>query len=173
MLLAILGGGCSQQRATPDQAAREEMLRLLMPERIEIIQPFTRIRSFDNDTVPDGIELLVRAVNHLGNPGLMLVGDVRVEIYGYVPASADHKGPQIDYWDIPLKTRSDQQQYWNQLTQMYEFSLRVNAAELPKAQKFVLQVTYGSPLGERLTDEFVLDYDEFGGPIRGLRAGRP
>ncbi len=138
-----------------------------MPSRIEIVEPFARLRSFDDSATPNGIELLIRAVNYLGDPGLMLVGDVRVELFSYVPATADHKGIQIDRWDVPLRTRADQERYWNQLTQMYEFLLRVNTTRLPEADKYVVLVTYRSPLGEFYTDEFVISYSEFRGPSRG------
>ncbi len=136
--------------------AGQESLSLLLPEQIEIVEPFTRASRFRDGESGDGIELLLRAVNSFGNPGLMIVGDVRIELYQYVPASADHKGARIDGWDIPLRTESDQRDYWNRLTQMYEFHLQVNAASLPSSGRFILQATYLSPLDERLTDEMVL-----------------
>jgi hypothetical protein len=174
LLLTVGTTGCASHAPAPDEAARQEVLRLLMPSRIEIVEPFARLRSFDNSTTPNGIELLIRAVNYLDDPGLMLVGDVRIELFSYVPASADQKGVQIDRWEIPLKTRADQQRYWNQLTQMYEFTLRVNTARLPTDDKFVILVTYRSPLGEFYRDEFVISYSDFSGPSRGAGAtGQP
>ena len=146
--------------------AGQESLSLLLPKKIEIVEPFTRASRFGGDA-GDGIELLLRAVNSLGNPGLMIVGDIRIELYQYVPASADHKGTRIDGWDIPLRTEADQRDYWNRLTQMYEFHLQVNAASLPQSGRFVLQVTYLSPLGEHLTDEMVLAVSS------SRRSGRP
>jgi len=146
--------------------AGQESLSLLLPKKIEIVEPFTRASRFDGDA-GNGIELLLRAVNSLGNPGLMIVGNVRIELYQYVPASADQKGTRIDGWDIELLTECDQRDYWNRLTQMYEFHLQVNAASLPKSGRFVLQVTYLSPLGTHLTDEMVLVVS----PSR--RGGRP
>lgn len=134
------------------------MLALLMPSHIEIVEPFTRARSFDDDDAPDGIELLLRAVNYLDNPGLMIVGDIRAELYEYVAASSDHKGRQIHHWDLPLRTTAQQRRHWNQLTQMYEFRLLVDVDAVTPAKRFVLLVTYNSPLGEHLTDEFVLVY---------------
>lgn len=143
------------------------MLSLLMPSRIKIVKPFTRVKSFDDDAVPDGIELLLEAVNALDNPGLMIVGDVRVELYEYVPASSDHKGQQYDSWRISLTAADDQRMHWNQLTQMYEFRLQINPRAVPRANKYVLLVTYNSPLGEHLTDEFVLGYRDIISPPGG------
>ena len=132
------------------------MLALLMPTRIEIVEPFTRVKSFDDDSTPDGIELLLQAVNSLDNPGLMIVGDIRVELYNYVPASGNRKGARIEMWDVRLSTKKEQRTYWNRITQMYEFRLAVDADTIPTANKYVLLVTYNSPLGDHLTDECII-----------------
>jgi len=137
--------------------ARQDMLALLMPCRIEIVEPFTRLRSFDADDTPDGIEVLLRAVNSLDNPGLMIVGSVRVELFEYVPASANQKGTRVEYWTVDLSSVSQQRKHWNRLTQMYEFRLGVDRASIPGAGRYVLAVTYTTPLGEHLTDEYVLE----------------
>ncbi len=161
--------GCQTTPAVRDTAAKQKMLELLMPSRIEIVEPFTRIKSFDKDTKPDGIELLVQAVNSLDNPGLMIAGDVRVELFSYVPASGDRKGPRLEYWKISLSTEQQQRTYWNQITQMYEFWLQVDPTVLPLEDKYLLTVTYSSPLGEHLTAESVIEYRT---PGRSLGAGR-
>jgi hypothetical protein len=165
-------GGCSTPPKVADEEAQRQMLSLLMPGRIEIVEPFTRAASFDDDDTIDGIEFLLRAVNYLDNPGLMIVGHLRVELYTFVPASADHKGQQLDRWDIPLRTEQDQRAHWNRLTQMYEFRLAVNPEAVPLAGRFVLLVDYQGPLGGHLTDEFVLDMRQQGGPIPSLTASR-
>jgi hypothetical protein len=133
------------------------MLTLLMPSRIEIVKPFTRLQSFDGDATPDGIEVLLRAVNFLDNPGLMIVGNVRVELFEYVPASANQKGTRVEQWTVDLGSVSQQRRHWNRLTQMYELRLGANPGAVPAAGRFVLAVTYTSPLGEHLTDEYVLE----------------
>jgi hypothetical protein len=129
-----------------------------MPSRIEIVEPFTRVKSFDGDATPDGIELLLRAVNSLDNPGLMIAGTVRVELFEHVSGSADQKGRRLEHWDVELATAAHQRRYWNQLTQMYEFRLGVDPTVMPNADKYVLLATYNSPLGEHLADECVVSY---------------
>jgi len=148
--------GCHAPPSAADLEAQRAMLALLMPARIEIVEPFTRVKSFDQDDTPDGIELFLRAVNALDNPGLMIVGQVRVELYQYVPASADPKGARLVDWTVDLSTRQQQQMFWNQLTQMYELRLGLDPATIPPASRYVLLVTYRSPLGEVLTDDFVI-----------------
>lgn len=152
----IAGGGCATTRPAVDDAASRRMLSLLMPSRIEIVKPFTRVESFDGDDVPDGIELLLQAVNALDNPGLMIVGTVRAELYEFVPASGDRKGRQVDHWTIELTTESSQRRFWNRLTQMYEFRLGVDVSAITAADRYVLAVTYTSPLGDHFADEYVI-----------------
>ncbi len=165
--------GCATVRPAGDGQARQQMLALLMPSRVEIVEPFTRVKSFDQDNIPDGIELLLQAVNALDNPGLMIAGKVRVELFEYVPASADQKGRRLDHWSIELSTPAHQRRFWNPLTQMYEFRLRVDPEVIPRADKYVLLVTYDSPLGERLTDEYAIEHPRGVGPLGGSTAGSP
>jgi len=158
---------------TTDDPARRDQLALLMPSWVVIVEPFTRIKSFDDDATPDGIELLLQAVNSLDNPGLMIAGQVRVELFEHVAGSADQKGRRLEHWDVNLATAAHQRRYWNQLTQMYEFRLGVDPSEMSPADKFVLLVTYNSPLGEHLTDECVLSYRASPGASRGVVSKKP
>lgn len=160
VLSAALCPACTPQANPQNEQGRRKMLALLMPERIEIVQPFTRVRSFDGDATPDGIELLLRAVNALDNPGIMIVGDVRAELYEYVPASAENKGRRVDVWNVDLSTAQQQRTYWNRLTQMYEFRLGLDVTQVRPGEKYVLHVSYTSPLGEHLTDEKILEYEQ-------------
>ena len=156
-LITTLGlFGCVAQPRVTGHVAQQEMLELLMPSRIEIVEPFTRVQSFDDDSTPDGIELLLQAVNALDNPGLMIAGRVRVELFEFLPASGDRKGRRLEHWSIELANTRQQRRYWNTLTQMYEFKLGIDTTEIPAADQYVLLVTYKSPLGERITDECVI-----------------
>lgn len=153
----------STQRKQSTAGENGEMVSLLMPARVEVVEPFTQVRDFDGDGALDGIELLVQAVNSMGNPGLQVVGNMRVELFEFVEASAQPRGARIDRWDVDLSSVELQQKHWNQLTQMYEFRLAVDPARLPRKRKFVLAVTYNTPKGEHLSDESILEYD-----LRGI-----
>jgi len=161
---SILVGGCAAPQAA-DNAAQRKLLALLMPSRVEIVEPFTGVKSFDGDATPDGIELLLQAVNSLDNPGLMIAGDLRVELFEYVPASADNKGRRLEYWNVELASEAHQRTYWNQVTQMYEFRLEVDTSVIPPARQFLLSVTYNSPLGEHLSDECLVRYRSASAPM--------
>lgn len=142
------------------------MLALLMPSRIEIVEPFTRITSFKGDPTPDGIELLFQAFNALDSPGLMIAGTIRVGLYEHVAASGDAKGRRLERWTIGLDTAEQQRAYWNAMTQMYEFRLGIKSVKIPAADKYVLAVTYSSPFGERLTDECLIRRQPATGGVR-------
>jgi len=155
--LGLLAMSCATMTPLPgDEAARQRMLALLLPRRIEIVEPFTRVKSFDDDGTPDGIELLLQAVNSLDDPGLMVIGTLRVELYEYVPASGLPRGRRLEQWDVELVSDDQQRKYWNQLTQMYELRLGVDPKRIPSADRYVLLVTYDSPFGDRLTDEYMI-----------------
>ncbi len=164
LLLALVG--CASTPSSTEDAARERMLALLMPGKIEIVAPFTRVKSFDDDTTPDGIELLLQAVNSLDDPS-MIVGSVHVDLFLHIPASGDPKGQRLEYWDVELSTLQDQRTFWNQATQMYEFHLPVDPSLIPAEDRFVLRVTYTSPLGEHLTDECIIDIRAAKRALRG------
>ena len=165
---------CATTLRTPAANPGDDaMVSLLMPCRIEIVEPFTRVRDFDQDNALDGIELLMQAVNSLDNPGLQIVGKIRIELYEFVEASAQPKGARVDHWAVDLSSVELQQKHWNQLTQMYEFRLEVDPAVLPRKRKFVLAVTYDTPQGVHLTDECVLEYDVRGFSVWGESAFNP
>jgi hypothetical protein len=152
--------GCAQPPPPVSVEARREVLSLLMPDRINIVKSFTRAARFNSEDRADGIELFVQAVNKFDDPGLMIVGTVRVELFEHIPASGDHRGQRHENWDIDLSTSRHQESYWNGLTQMYEFRLGINPKTIPPADRYILAVTYVSPFDERLSDEFVVDFRE-------------
>lgn len=174
LILAILSAwsvsGCATTPDYTDPKARQKALELLMPERIEIVKPFTRVKSFDDNASPDGIELLLQAVNPLGNVGLMIVGVIRVELYEHVQASGIPTGKRLDSWTIDLASEESQRRYWNHVTQMYQLRLKINPAVVSVARRYVLVVTYTSPLGEHLTDDCVIERRAISGPLGGTRA---
>lgn len=153
VLLVLATAGC---KSTPDQGldvGERRMMSLLLPSRIEIVEPFTSIRRFGDSNDPQGIELMLQAVNALDNPGLMIVGRVRAELYEHVPASAEPKGRRIDHWNVELATVAQQRQYWDEITQMYRFRLAIETEGIPAAEQYLLLVTYVPPMGPILTDE--------------------
>lgn len=159
MVAAVLLSGCAQRTNLADADARG-MVELLMPQRIELVEAFTGFRSFDRDDQPDGIEVLVRALDTFGDP-VKIAGTIRFELYSFEQASGESAGRRLCApWEVTLVTQQDQKRYWNLVTGMYEMPLEFPAgfaAEAPaKERKFVLEATYTTPLGTHMTDQCVI-----------------
>lgn len=157
-LACLLGGAaCTERRAAIQDADTEQMVRLLMPQRIEIVEAFTGFKSFDDDEIPDGIELLILPKDSFGD-AVKIAGTIRAELYTYRQASGNREGERVcDPWEIELLTDKDQKRYWNMVTGMYEVELEFPAGVTPAGEKYVLVVTYHTPLAEHMTDECVLE----------------
>jgi hypothetical protein len=81
-------------------------------------------------------------------------GVFRFELYERVLLSAEPKGKRIILWpDIDLTDAVKNNRYWKNFLRAYEFNLDFE----PKAQQdYILQATFLSPAGRRLSDEFNL-----------------
>lgn len=156
ILMLFLPAGCSRTSVDSNDIAARQQLTLLMPEAVDIVGPFTRFRSFTDDDRIDGIELLLQPVNTFGDP-VNIVGALVVELYEFRQASGESKGAKLEQWDVSLASERDQRTYWNRTTSMYEFQLQFNPATIPPSKKYVLQVTYNTPLQEHMLDEYVLE----------------
>jgi hypothetical protein len=149
----------------PDE---QTALHMLMPAAVKI-QPFTQATSFDDDGIPDGIELMVQPVDRIGDP-VKVVGRFTFELWTYRAASADRKGRQLQFWEVVLDSDKDQQRFWDRTAMMYVFNLDVVPGAVPPGEdtgpivpgKLVVVAAYHTPSGEHLVDEFDLDVrDEF------------
>jgi len=156
---AALLTACEKRTDISDTDARG-MVELLMPQRIELVEAFTGFRSFDKDDTPDGIEVLVRALDTFGDP-VKIAGTIRFELYSYQQASGEPANRRLcDPWEVTLVTQQDQKRYWNLVTGMYEVPLEFPpgfATKVPPAErKFVLEATYTTPLGTHMTDQCII-----------------
>ena len=152
--MLVLGGCKSTPRVSSD---KDEMLAMLLPQQIKI-QPFTKIKSFDEDRTPDGIAVVLRATDRFGDP-VKLVGHLYFELYAYKNASAERKGERLEFWDRTITTPEDQKLYWDRTAQMYEFPLAwTQGAPPPPNRKYILAATYRTPGEETLQDEYVIEF---------------
>jgi hypothetical protein len=156
---AVLLGqvGCTLTDVDLGDSATRQMLSLLMPAEI-IVEPFTGLKSFDDDDLPDGIEVVMRPVDAFGDP-VKIAGHLIIEVHQFRPASGERQGRKIEQWDIELASTRDQQKYWNRVTQMYEIPLALGpeAMALGAGEKFVIGITYNTPLGEHMITEHVFE----------------
>ncbi|MCH7526650.1 MAG: hypothetical protein IID39_04365 [Planctomycetes bacterium] len=159
MVLWTVLGGCTKPQPLSDDPQLRQSLSLLMPAAVRIVEPFTAWSNHDDTPGIDAITVCVQPVNTAGDP-MQTAGRMFVELYTFRPASGDPKGERLELWDVPILSQPDQEARWNRGTQWYEFHLGLSAktlASLSAERKFVLVVTHNSPLGEHLTDEYVVE----------------
>ncbi len=134
------------------------MLALMLPQRIKI-QPFTKIKSFNEDQVPDGILAVVRAYDKLGDP-VKAVGPWYFELWTYENASGQRKGQRLAFWDRSVSTAEEIRLYWTR-AQMFEFQLAWTSGveEIKPGNKYILTATYRAPWDETFQDEYVMQID--------------
>jgi len=146
------------------------MLSLMLPNAIEI-QPFTKITSFNEDEVPDGILAVVRPVDRFGDP-VKAAGRFYFELWTYVDASAERRGERLAFWERTIATEEEVRLYWNR-AQMYEFQLAwtQGMAQLRPGRKFILAVTYRAPWDKGMEDEHVIEFYASPSEIRRILPG--
>jgi len=155
--LAVVGCQSTGPDHHPTEQERLDMLSLMLPEQIEVL-PFTKITSFDEDNVPDGILAVVQPVDRFGDP-VKAVGYFYFELWTYQDASGERKGERLAYWDRALTSADDVRLYWTH-ARMFEFQLawtRGLEAVQPN-RKYILAVSYRTPWDETIQDEYVFDF---------------
>ena len=139
---------------TTTQAAASDQYDLLMPAQIEIL-PFSKPKSWDSDQIPDGVEVVLRPLDSFGDQ-TKAVGLFRFELYLFQKASSDPRGQRIGFWEENLMTRQSQLLHWDRITRTYRFRLSL-AGQSVRPGKDVLEVTYLSPTGTRLGDNYTVE----------------
>jgi hypothetical protein len=133
----------------PEQLTADDMARLYGPAKIEVL-PFTSFRSFDDDAIPDGIEVTLRPLDELGDP-VKVFGTFIFELYPYQVASGHRAGPRLECWTQVVADAAAQRQFWDRVTSTYVFQLVWEGGEFPAVgRKYRLEVTYQGPGGKRL-----------------------
>jgi hypothetical protein len=158
--VCFLACGCRQGiDRVPCEQDKIAQLQLMLPCKIEI-QPFTSIRSFDEDDIPDGILLVLRPVDSLGDP-VKAAGQFYFELWTFVEASGEPKGERLAFWERCINTEQDMRLYWTH-AQMFEFQLAwvgQGAGKIEPGKKFVLRAVWRTPWDTTLTDEYILNFN--------------
>jgi len=153
-----LVGGCEKRDGwgVAENASSDEMLKLYMPTQIDIL-PFTKPRSWDDDQIPDGLEVVLRPLDSFGDQ-TKAIGCFRFELYTFRKADADPHGKRIGFWEENLTTRDAQAMHWDKITRTYRFRLAWtgDAPKIPQG-KYVLDVTFLAPNGVRLNDTYIFE----------------
>jgi hypothetical protein len=158
-LVGLLISGCQSRGPSyiPTEPERVKMLSLMLPQEIKI-QPFTKIKSFNQDEIPDGILAVVRPLDKFGDP-VKAVGLFYFELWTYRDASNERKGERLAFWDRVIGSAEEVKLYWTR-AQMYEFQLAwtQGVEQIRPGRKYVLTATYRTPWDETIRDEYVFDF---------------
>ena len=149
--------GCAGSALDPVDATTRQAILLLMPREVRIVAPFTTWADLDDTPGVDGVNVYVQPTNQTGDP-IQATGSMYIELHAFRQASGDSKGDRLAIWEFPLSTREDQEARWRRALQMYEFPVLLpeDARSADPATKFVLSVTHNPPLGDRRSDEMIL-----------------
>jgi hypothetical protein len=156
-ILIAIGCESAAPKDMPTEPERQEMFALMLPSEIKI-QPFTKIRSFDDDEMPDGILAVIRPLDRFGDPA-KAVGTFYFELWTFQKASGDHKGERLAFWERTIVSDQEVKLYWTR-AQMYEFQLAWDPGigTRKPGKKFVLTATYRPPWDQTMQDEYIIDF---------------
>jgi len=160
-LVLVLGqSGCEQTAgvATPpakaDTSLDFSVYSDYAPVKIHIT-PLTGIVSSSDAQSSSKIDIYVSLLDSFGSP-VKSPGIFRFELYEFAQRSAEPKGRRISIWpDIDLTIATDNNRCWQDFLRLYKFNLPL---EPQSEQGYVLQVTFLSVNGKRLSDELVLKH---------------
>lgn len=151
--------GCHRGRVggVSDGPTAEELVAFYSPRRIKILA-FTKVRSFDDDLVPDGLSVLIQPLDSSGDE-VKAFGRFSFELYAYKPASPDKRGELLERWAQTVLSPEDQEQFWSGYARAYEFQLSWEGNPIPPQKRYVLVASFeGGPGSERLFDEYEFEF---------------
>jgi len=155
LLSAVLLSGACQRGDVSEIAtgpSADERLSFYSPRAIKIL-PFTKPRSFDEDLVPDGLGVSLRALDSTDDP-TKAIGTFMFELYAYRPASQDRRGQLLQHWTQHVGPE-DQAQFWERITGSYEFQLSWEGSPILPEKRYLLAATFqAGPGADRLFHEY-------------------
>jgi hypothetical protein len=153
LLLAIAWvTGCSQPDFDKESTAD---VSLFNATSMRIHPIFTQVKDFNNDSKPDGFEVLMDFQDQFGDPS-KAAGSIMFEAFVYVEGSPDPRGIRLaNPWIGSMATLEDQRARWNRTSRTYTFQLAYPAVDADKS--YVLTATFRSATGGRLFDRVVLE----------------
>ncbi|MCB9852988.1 MAG: hypothetical protein H6819_07825 [Phycisphaerales bacterium] len=157
-LTLVLGASCKRGEIsdTGEGPTKEQLVEYYSPAQIQIL-PFTKVRSFDDDIVPDGLAVSLRPLDGAGDP-VKAYGSFLFELYAFRPATATHRGERLQSWTQTIRTPEDQRTFWERVTSTYEFQLSWEGNPLPNNQKYLLCASFEAAGAERLFDEYEFEF---------------
>jgi hypothetical protein len=150
LAMALLCGCASQD--TPDARTVEEN-QLFGPVSMKL-DTFSKVKDWNNDNIPDGIEALIEFDDQFGDRS-KAAGVVIFELYDYRPYWPDPRGARLaNPWTASLSTYDDQKAHWEAASGAYMFRLGFDQAAWD--HDYVLTATFQSASGTRFFSRIVL-----------------
>ena len=135
----------------------EQLVKYYSPRSIKIL-PFTKPRSFDEDSIPDGIGVSMLTLDGAGDE-VKAYGTFIFELYAFRPAAADHRGELIRSWTQAVLNIDQQKQFWERASKTYEFQLSWEGQPLSPQKKYVIAASFQAPGSERLFEKYEFEFN--------------
>jgi hypothetical protein len=152
--------GCEQTQSVAESPSKAEsgqgrteaaFCTPYAPVKIDIMPLTDFVKLSKADQTP-AIDVYVSLLDSFGSQ-CKSPGTFRFEMYEYVQLSSEPMGKRIVIWpDIDLTDVVENNKYWRDFLRCYKFNLPFEQAG---NQSYILQVTFLSPTGKRLSDEFI------------------
>lgn len=143
--------GCASQDL-PDPRTPEDQ-QLFGPVSMKL-DTFSKVRDWNNDNVPDGIEALIEFDDRFGDP-TKAAGVAIFELYDYRPYWPDPRGARLaNPWTASLTTYADQKAHWETASGAYMFRLAYDQAAWN--HDYILTAQFQTTSGTRFFSQIVL-----------------
>lgn len=153
LLLTVVSGCASQPaRSGGGEADVAAMVQILSPREIRIQKFLTQPRAFGSSETPNGVEVLLAAVDAFGDP-VKCVGQLQFELYAKRLASGDPLGQRVGYWSIALSDQASIARHWERYSRFYRFELRLSDGALAPG-RYILTASFAPPGGDRIEDQY-------------------
>jgi hypothetical protein len=152
LLLALSALSACSSQGTPQPRTAEEN-QLFGPVSMKL-DTFSKVKDWNSDNVPDGIEALIEFDDRFGDR-TKASGVVIFELYDYRPYWPDPRGNRLaNPWTAALTTYEDQKAHWETASGAYLFRLAFDQAAWN--HDYVLTATFQSAAGTRFFSRIVL-----------------
>lgn len=136
------------------------------PTAMRLHPVFTRLKDWNGDDVPDGVEAMVEFQDAFGDP-TKASGRIIFELYEFRAAQPDPRGPRVaNPWVGSLATLADQRDRWNRASRTYTFPLAL--ARIDAGRTYVVTAQFDDATSSRrFFDRLILEGRHDDGRDRG------
>ncbi len=157
LIFFLCQAGCEHIQLTTEPASKTEqssdvsLYTPYAPDKVDIM-PFTGLVGLGSTEQLPQVNIYVSLLDSFGSQ-IKAPGIFRFEVYEYVRLSSEPFGKRIAIWpDVDLTIAAENNKYWQDFLRAYRFNLPF---EPGGSQSYILLVTFLSPTGRRLSDEFI------------------